>query len=44
MHISRDDLGLNSLFVVHPGKDSWPMSDGIEAVAFNDLLAKLEQL
>ncbi len=44
MHIARDDLGLDSLLVIHPGKDSWPMSDGIEAVAFNDLLARLEQI
>ena len=41
MRIAVDDLGLDSLWVVHPGKDSWPMSDRIEAVAFPDLLTKL---
>ncbi len=42
MHIAQADLDLDSLWVVHPGKDSWPMADGIEAVAFSELLTRLE--
>jgi predicted AAA+ superfamily ATPase len=44
MHIARDDLELDSLWVIHPGENSWPMAKGIEAVAFSGLLTRLEEL
>lgn len=44
MSVARADLDLDSLWVVHPGEDSWPMAEGIESVAFADLLARLDPL
>ena len=44
MRVASDDLGLHSLWVVHPGKVSWPMAEGIEAVGFVDLLTRLDSL
>ena len=44
MGIAHDDLELDSLWVVHPGEVSWPMREDIEAVAFADLLTRLEEL
>jgi predicted AAA+ superfamily ATPase len=44
MRIAREDLDLDSLWVVHPGRDSWPISEGIQAVAFGDLLPMLDGL
>ena len=43
MRVARADLELDSLWVVHPGQACWPMADGIEAVAFAELLARLEE-
>jgi hypothetical protein len=44
MRVARGDLQLDSLWVVHPGQTSWPMAEGIEAVAFPELLTRLERL
>ena len=44
MRVASDDLGLHSLLVVHPGKVSWPMAEGIEAVGFVDLLTRFDSL
>jgi predicted AAA+ superfamily ATPase len=44
MKIACRDLELNSLWIIHPGKVSWAMEEGIEAVAFADLLKRLEDL
>ena len=35
MRIAREDLNLDQLWVVHPGQDSWPMAEGVTAVAFS---------
>jgi predicted AAA+ superfamily ATPase len=44
MHIAQEDLELDSLWVIHPGESSWPMAEGIEAVAFSGLLTRLDEL
>jgi predicted AAA+ superfamily ATPase len=44
MGVAHDDLELDSLWVVHPGEASWPMAENIEAVAFVDLLTRLDEL
>lgn len=44
MRVASDDLGLDSLWVVHPGFDSWPMGEGLEAVAFGDLMTRLDEM
>jgi hypothetical protein len=37
MRIAIQDLGLEQLFVVHPGRDSYPLDECIEAVSIEDL-------
>jgi predicted AAA+ superfamily ATPase len=44
MHVARQDLGLDSLWVIHPGDESWPMGESLEAVAFDELLRRLDEL
>ena len=44
MHTALNDLKLDRLFVVHPGKDSYEMNDQLEAVAITHLRARLSQL
>jgi predicted AAA+ superfamily ATPase len=44
MHTALNDLKLERLFVVHPGKDSYVMNDQTEAVAITHLRARLAQL
>ncbi len=43
MHIALADLKLDRLFVVHPGDDSYAMSDQAEAVAIMHLPARLAE-
>jgi predicted AAA+ superfamily ATPase len=43
MHTALHDLKLERLFVVHPGKDSYVMSDRTESVAITHLRARLAQ-
>jgi predicted AAA+ superfamily ATPase len=43
MHTVLNDLKLERLFVVHPGKDSYVMNDQTEAVAITELRARLAQ-
>jgi predicted AAA+ superfamily ATPase len=44
MRIARADLRLDELVVVHGGTKSWPMADGIRAVAASQLLQQIEPL
>lgn len=44
MRVAFQDLGLDSLWVVHPGGDSWPMGEGLEAIAFGDLMTRLDEM
>ena len=37
MRVAYEDLQLDSLWVIHPGRACWPMAEGIEATAFSDL-------
>lgn len=43
MRIALSDLELDSLWVIHPGTASWPMSENVEAVAFPELITRLEE-
>ena len=43
MHVALHDLKLERLFVVHPGKDSYPMNDQTEAVGIASLRARMCQ-
>jgi hypothetical protein len=40
-HLACADVGPERRFVVHPGRDRFPLADGIEAVPLADLLAEL---
>ncbi len=42
MHIAMEDLKLDHLFVVHPGKDRYEIADQIEVISLWDLLSELE--
>ena len=44
MRVAHDDLELDTLWVVYPGDISWPMAERIEAVAFADLLTRLDEI
>jgi predicted AAA+ superfamily ATPase len=44
MRIAQQDLGLDSLWVIHPGTESWPMAERVEAVGFTDLVERLARL
>ena len=44
MHVAYADLDLESLTVVHGGKESWRMKDGIDAVAATALRQTLRPL
>ena len=41
MRVALEDLGLERLFVVHPGRDSFPLERRIDAVSILDLEARL---
>ncbi len=43
MHIALHDLKLKKLFVVYPGKESYPLHDKIEAVSILHLQDKLDK-
>lgn len=42
MHIARADLKLDDLVVVHAGKESFPLTEGMRAVALQRILKDLE--
>lgn len=42
--IATADLGARRAFVVHGGDETWPMGDGITAIALRDLLRELTEL
>ncbi len=44
MRIALADLRLDSLTVVHAGKESWPMAERVRAVAARHLLGEVEPL
>lgn len=44
MRIAMRDLGLATLFVVHSGKESYPLDRSIEALCIGDLPARLARL
>ncbi|MFM1872028.1 MAG: hypothetical protein RL398_1450 [Planctomycetota bacterium] len=44
MHIARQDLKLDELVVVHAGESSYPLGDGIRAVALTRVLEDLQPL
>jgi hypothetical protein len=44
MHIAMEDLGLESLTVLHAGSDTFPLTDRIRAVALSRVLEDLEPL
>lgn len=44
MTIARDDLKLHRLFVVHPGKRSYPLDSQAEAVALADVRFRVREL
>ena len=41
MHIAVDNLKIERLYVVHPGKESYPLTDNIEVISLEDLLETL---
>ena len=44
MRIAWEDLGLSSLDVIHAGKETYPLSDGIRAVALSRIVKDLDPL
>jgi len=44
MRIAMKDLKLDKLYVVHAGKDNYPMGDRMDAVAFRSFLGKIKPL
>lgn len=44
MAIAREDLDLHSLDVVHAGRETWPMAEGLRAVALRRLDPDLDPL
>lgn len=44
LHVARADLGLERVFLVHPGGKSYPLNDWAEAVAIADVPARLGKL
>jgi hypothetical protein len=44
MHIAQHNLDRDSLWVAHRGEGSWTLAQGIEAVAFNELIVRLGEL
>jgi hypothetical protein len=41
MHIAMEDLNLNHLYIVHPGKNSFPIQKNITALVLKDLADQL---
>ncbi len=41
MHIAVDNLKIERLYVVHPGKERYPLTDNIEVISLEDLLETL---
>ena len=44
MRIALDDLGLARLYVVYPGKQSYPIDDNIRVLSIQDLPTQLAKL
>ena len=44
MHVARQDLKLERLWVVTPGAQSYPLAEWAEVVGIRDLMPRLEQL
>jgi len=43
LNVARDDLGLKRAFIVHPGKQSYPLNEWVEAVAMADVRSRAEK-
>ena len=41
MHIATADLGLDHLYLVHPGKNSFPLTEKISAITLAEVLETL---
>ena len=41
MRIALDDLGLSHLYVVYPGKESYPVADNISVVSLETAAGKI---
>jgi len=44
MRVAKADLGLDRLFIVYPGNESYPLDDGIDVLPVSDVPAVLERL
>ena len=44
MRIAREDLSLNQLYVVYPGREAYPLERGVEVLPLTEILAKLRPL
>jgi predicted AAA+ superfamily ATPase len=44
MRISKKDLGLDSLDVIHPGPNTWQLAEGIRAVSISELHTAVQPL
>ena len=44
MHVAKSDLKLDSLDVIHAGRETWSMKDGVRAVAFSRILEDIAPL
>ena len=42
MRTALKDLELEKILVIHPGRHTWPLAEGIEACGFLDLPERLE--
>jgi len=40
MHLSIEDLGLQKLYVIYPGRDSYPLDKRIQVMSIRDLVGK----
>lgn len=41
MHIAKSDLGLDSLDIIYPGDDTYPIADGVRAVGLTQIWSDL---
>ena len=39
MHIAKEDLKLDHLYLVYPGDITWSLADNITALGFEDILS-----
>lgn len=44
MHAARSNLGLDQIDVIHAGEKTFPLAEGIRAVAFPRIFSDIEPL